>query len=312
MGHVNRLWKTSVVVIALVATTAACGKSETSQTRNATLVAGTTCTKAGQISKVSKVSVVCAKTPESNIWYATISARGKSVACATPGNIRKKKAVVWVCGLAKGKKQWRATAPLPPKVLEASLSSIPVLPILVPTLESTEVATPAQPVVADNGVLADPKIIDQTPEPSATTPATSTPAATTPATTPPVTAPFEPVSIVSWATTGSYPNAIATDSAGNIYTTNYMSKNVSKITPNGTSTILGTTGPDPYGIAIDNAGNIYTANFNANRVAKITPNGITTILGTTDTKPIGIAIDNAGNIYTANYGANTVSKITTR
>ena len=271
MGHVNRLWKTSVVVIALVATTAACGKSETSQTRNATLVAGTTCTKAGQILKVSKVSVVCAKTPDSNIWYATISARGKSVACTTPGNIRKKKAVVWVCGLAKGKKQWRATAPLPPKVLEATSNSIPVLPILIPTLESTDVATPAQPVAADNGVLADPKIIDQIPEPTATTPATSAPATSAPkTTTPAVTVPFEPVSIANWATTDSGPYGIAIDNAGNIYTTNFNANTVSKITPHGTSTILGTTGAYPYGVTIDKDGNIYTANYGTSNVSKIT------------------------------------------
>ncbi|NQW59507.1 hypothetical protein HQ459_01895, partial [bacterium] len=279
-SHVNRFWKTSVVVIALIATTVSCGGNETSQTRNATLVAGTACTKLGQVSKVSKVSVVCAKTPASNMWYATISARGKSVACPTPGNVRKKKAVVWVCGLAKGKKQWRATAPLPPKVIEASSNSIPVLPILIPTLESTDLATPAQPVVADNKVLADPTIIDQTPEPTASTPATTTPATSTPAiTTPAVTVPFEPVSIVNWATTGSGPYAIAIDKNGNIYTPNFGANNVTKITPNGTSTILGTTGSSPCGIAIDNDGNIYTANLRGNNVTKITPNGISTTLG---------------------------------
>jgi hypothetical protein len=164
--------KAFFMVVALVATTAACGNNETSQTRNATLVAGTACKKPGQVTKVSKVSVVCAKTPASKIWYATISAKGKSVACSTPGNVRKKKAVVWICGLAQGKKQWRATAPLPPKVIEASSNSIPVFPILIPTLESTDVATPAQPVVADNGVLADPTIIDLTPEPTTSTPKT--------------------------------------------------------------------------------------------------------------------------------------------
>jgi hypothetical protein len=271
--------------------------------------------------KVSKVSVVCAKTPTSNIWYATISARGKSVACRTPGNVRKKKAVVWVCGLAKGKKQWRATAPLPPKVIEASLSSIPALPILIPTLESTDVATPAQPVVADNKMLADPTIIDQTPESSAsttapaatTTPATTTPATTTPAiTTPPVTVPFEPVSITNWATAGTYPVGIAIDNAGNVYTTNYGSNNVTKITPSGTSTILGTTGSYPVGIAIDKNGNLYTTNNGSNNVTKITPNGTSTILGTTGTRPNGIAIDKNGNIYTTNLLSNTVSKITTR
>jgi hypothetical protein len=204
-------------------------------------------------------------------------------------------------------------------VIEATSNSIPVLPILIATLESTEVATPAQPVVADNGVLADPTIVDQTPEPSdtttpaATAPATSAPATSAPkTTTPAVTVPFEPVSIVNWATAGTYPVGIATDNDDNIYTTNNGSNNVSKITPSGTSTILGSTGAAPYGITIDNAGNIYTGNFTSNNVTKIAPNGTSTILGTTDQNPVGIAIDTAGNIYTTHTSMNNVSKITTR
>ena len=47
-------------------------------------------------------------------------------------------------------------------------------------------------------------------------------------------------------TTGSAPRSIKTDSLGNIYTANLSSDNVTKITPTGTSTILGTTGVQPY------------------------------------------------------------------
>jgi sugar lactone lactonase YvrE len=65
-------------------------------------------------------------------------------------------------------------------------------------------------------------------------------------------------------------------------------------------------------MTIDNAGNIYTANWFASNVSKITPNGTSTILGSTGTHPVGIAIDNAGNIYTANTSTYNVSKITTR
>ena len=43
------------------------------------------------------------------------------------------------------------------------------------------------------------------------------------------------------------------------------------------STILGSTGANPYGITIDSAGNIYTANQDSNNVTKITPGGVASI-----------------------------------
>lgn len=110
-------------------------------------------------------------------------------------------------------------------------------------------------------------------------------------------------------TTGIAPQGITIDGAGNVYTANYSSDNVSKITPSGVSTILGTTGINPYSITIDGAGNIYTANTGSNNVTKITPLGVSTIIGTTGTQPTGIAIDGAGNIYTSNTGSNNVSLI---
>ena len=110
--------------------------------------------------------------------------------------------------------------------------------------------------------------------------------------------------------TGDEPRGIAIDSAGNIYTANSGSNDVSKITPGGTSTILGTTGTTPIGIAVDSAGNVYTANQGSSNVSKITPGGTSTTLGTTGTAPYGIAVDSAGNIYTANGGSSNVSKIT--
>jgi hypothetical protein len=56
----------------------------------------------------------------------------------------------------------------------------------------------------------------------------------------------------------------------------------------GDSTILGPTGNAPYGITIDSSGNIYTANYSSNNVSKITPAGDSTILGTTGGCPYGI------------------------
>ncbi|MEI8024110.1 MAG: DUF1566 domain-containing protein [Actinomycetota bacterium] len=169
MARFARIWKTGVVVTALLATVVACGSSDASRARNAALVAGTSCTKPGQVSKISKVSVVCAKTITGNIWYPTTKSYGRSVVCIKSGAVRKKKSVVWVCGVVKSKKLWFATSPLPPAVLQATAVVAPGVSEPVPVLESTEVATPSRPVVADNNVLANPTIAD---EPPVTTPVT--------------------------------------------------------------------------------------------------------------------------------------------
>jgi hypothetical protein len=169
VARFTHIWKTGVVVTALLATVVACGNSDSSRARNAALVAGTSCTKPGAVSKISKVSVVCAKTITGNIWYPTTKSYGRSVACLKSGAVRKKKSVVWVCGVVKSKKLWLATSPLPPAVLQATAVVAPGVSEPVPVLESTNVATPSRPGVADNNVLANPTIAD---EPPVTTPVT--------------------------------------------------------------------------------------------------------------------------------------------
>ena len=179
VARLTHIWKTGVVVTALLATVVACGSSDSSRARNAALVAGTSCVKPGAVTKISKVSVVCAKTTIGNIWYPTMKSHGRSVSCIKSGVVRKKKSVVWVCGVVKSKKLWLATSPLPPAVLQASVVIEPGVVEPVPVLESTEVATPSQPVVADNNVLANPTIAD---EPPITTPVTIAPVVTVPVT----------------------------------------------------------------------------------------------------------------------------------
>jgi len=138
---------------------------------------------------VSKQSVVCATTNTGSLWYATMKAKGKAQPCTTPGEIRKKSNIVWVCGVVKKKKLWQATQPLPPAVVASTTVIEPGASQPTPALDSTQVATPDAPVVADNTVLADTKIPDdkivtqviEDVTPAATTPAANTPAANTPA-----------------------------------------------------------------------------------------------------------------------------------
>ena len=144
VARLAHIWKSGVVVIALLATVVACGSSDSSRARNAALVAGTSCTKPGQVSKISKVSVVCATTNKGSLWYATMKTKGKARACAKPGAMRKKSKIVWVCGVTKKKKLWQATQPLSALSAKGDLLS----------------TSPDAPVVADNAVLADPQIPD--------------------------------------------------------------------------------------------------------------------------------------------------------
>ncbi|MEI6688721.1 MAG: hypothetical protein WCN97_05085 [Thermoleophilia bacterium] len=124
---------------------------------------------------------------------------------------------------------------------------------------------------------------------------------------------------VRWAPTDLHPQAIAMDSAGNLYTANKYGASVTKITPAGDS------GASPYvwsfaddyvsAIAVDAAGFVYTANGLSDTVSRINPANPTLTwpnrwarlaLGSV---PAAIAIDASGNVYTANSGNATVSKI---
>jgi len=144
----NKIIAGIVAVALLVGVGVLVSSGDTSSTtRNAALVVAKPCTKPGQVTKVSKQSVVCAKTNTGSLWYATMKAKGKAQPCAKPGAIRQKSNIVWVCGVVKKKKLWQATQPL------SALAAKGDLP-------STTPATPDAPVVADNAVLADPAVID--------------------------------------------------------------------------------------------------------------------------------------------------------
>ncbi|OIP54374.1 hypothetical protein AUK10_00955 [Candidatus Gracilibacteria bacterium CG2_30_37_12] len=85
--------------------------------------------------------------------------------------------------------------------------------------------------------------------------------------------------------------------------------NVSKITSTGASSILGTTGTGPNSITRDPAGNIYTANNDGtiSKITPIGDSSIYATTGITQLSCI--TIDSAGNIYTAGIDNNNVIKI---
>jgi hypothetical protein len=122
------------------------------------------------------------------------------------------------------------------------------------------------------------------------------------------------------STAGINPNGIKLDSLGNIYTTNYDSNTVTKITPQGVSTVFASTDLGPNDLTIDNQDNIYTINSqnnyggkiynNSNSITKITPQGVTSTFNNIGLKPFKIKSDQAGNMYVVDNQAGGVLKVT--
>src|SRR5262249_8537746 len=124
----------------------------------------------------------------------------------------------------------------------------------------------------------------------------------------------------------SFPQGIATDSAGNVYVAD-GNWTIRKITPaGGVTTLAGMAGgggssdgvgaaarfSGPQGVATDNAGNVYVADSGNDTIRKITPAGVVSAFagtagmqGSVDGKgaaarlsdPSGVAVDASGNVY---------------
>jgi len=137
----------------------------------------------------------------------------------------------------------------------------------------------------------------------------------------------------------SWPNGVATDSAGNVYVADTLNFIVRKITPAGVvTTLAGTAGVAGstdatgaaarfrglHGVATDSAGNVYVADRGNHTIRKITPAGVVTtfaglalVPGSTDgtgaarfTSPQGIATDSADTVYVTDQNNDTLRKIT--
>jgi sugar lactone lactonase YvrE len=137
------------------------------------------------------------------------------------------------------------------------------------------------------------------------------------------------------------PQAVATDSAGNVYVADTGNHSIRMITPAGAvSTLAGTAGVpgsfnatgilarfnSPQGVATDSAGNVYVADTGNHTIRKIViaTGVVTTLAGTAGTPgfadatgvlasfdhPSGIATDSTGNVFVADTYNNTIRKIT--
>ncbi len=134
------------------------------------------------------------------------------------------------------------------------------------------------------------------------------------------------VTTTQWGgTTGTDPQDIAIDAAGNIYTANYgngtyANGSITKISADGSTTTVFATipalpfsyavaGGNPKRIAVDGAGNVYTANSsNVQSVSKFLPTGqLDTTFGNNGIGPAnsygGIAVNPEGTVFITSPGA---------
>jgi sugar lactone lactonase YvrE len=99
---------------------------------------------------------------------------------------------------------------------------------------------------------------------------------------------------------GAYPMGLAFDSIGNLYTPNYNSSEINKISPDGTVSTFATlpAGSFPIGLAFDASGNLYAADSQNFQVSKITPDGTVSVFADlpANSFPGGLAFDDVGNL----------------
>ncbi len=191
----NKIITGIVAVALLVGVGVLISSGDTSTTtRNAALVVGTPCAKPGQVTKVSKQSVVCAALSPKNIWYPVF--QEKKWICAKLGITRKQNGIFSVCGKNKSsKKRWFLTKPvmassnpgLPTTDQEAFVKLTTNPELIVETSPTTPIALAATTETTLTPITE--TTLTPTTETTLTPTTETTPAATTETTLAPTTVP---------------------------------------------------------------------------------------------------------------------------
>jgi sugar lactone lactonase YvrE len=108
---------------------------------------------------------------------------------------------------------------------------------------------------------------------------------------------------------------LATDTAGNVYVSDAVSKQLLRFAPaalaqgaSATSTSLATL-TAPGAVAVDPRGYVYVADTSTGLVTRISPSGTVSTLALTLTTPAGLAVDSLNNLYVSDSSTQAVYQI---
>ncbi len=125
---------------------------------------------------------------------------------------------------------------------------------------------------------------------------------------------LDPASQVSFGTNLQVAG-LATDTAGNVYVSDAISKQLLRFAPaalaqgaSATSTSLATL-TTPGTVAVDARGYVYVADTSTGLITQISPSGTTATLGLTLTTPAGLAVDSLNNLYVSDSSTQTIYQL---
>ena len=118
---------------------------------------------------------------------------------------------------------------------------------------------------------------------------------------------------IEYGMTGSTPVGIVAGPDGNLWSANYGTSKISKVTTSGGTTEYALpSGSDPTGIASGPDGNLWFTDNGTSKVGKITTSGTKTEYTLpSGSEPYAIAAGPDGNLWFTDYGTNQIGKITT-
>ena len=122
-----------------------------------------------------------------------------------------------------------------------------------------------------------------------------------------------PGGVQSTIPSGPDPKALAFNSSGDLFETDYHSGNIYEYTPGGVLSIFVTVTPAPQALAFNSAGDLFvgTGYGNGNEsITKITPNGTQTTFATGLGYIAGLAFNSAGDLFEADGGSGNIYKFT--
>ena len=119
--------------------------------------------------------------------------------------------------------------------------------------------------------------------------------------------------ITSGLNTPNLPVALVVDGLGNLY---MAAGNVFKIDVNGNLYQVTATGYYVSGVAVDSYGNLYLSDYTNRQIKKVTPNGTVSVLASSwswSSYTNHVGVDASGNVYTTSYNnslnTNNINKI---